>query len=273
MAVMPSQSPKIVKRVTQLNKRPTERDQMPLKKYMKSGQKVSLRVLTEQTDSPGHLDALTGHLFSLGRLTIDLTIPYKTKAEESYPFRPGMQFEILTNSMGIGIQLTGTFEKMVGTNKIRIKHNNDLEMIRRRLMPRRDVNLEIGYTKSGGKLRSFREQWKKYVKMIEQTEDPEKFPNLPLKKANISASGIGLFVAPPIEKADVGMFLIKLKDEGKPICALAEVIWKGERSDDGKISSGFQFLNIMDRDKKRIDDFVAKGDSYIQDDEEKENDD
>jgi c-di-GMP-binding flagellar brake protein YcgR len=235
---------------------------------MQIGQKVSLHVLTDETDAPGHLDALTGHLHSLGRQTLDLRIPYRTTANESYPFKEGMQFEIMTDSMGVGIQLTGTFEKMLGSNLIRIKHNNDLQMIRRRLSPRLDLTLEIGYTRSGGKLRSFREQWKKYVRMIEQTEDPDKIPKVPEKKVNISASGIGMFVAPPNELADIGMFLINLRDEGKPICALAEVIWKGKRSEGGKVSTGFQFLNIMDRDKKRIEAFVAKGNSDIKDDED-----
>jgi hypothetical protein len=243
---------------------------MPLKKYMKAGQKISLRVLTEATDGPGHLDALTGHLHSLGRLTLDLTIPYRTTTGEGYPFKQGMKFEIMTNAMGIGILLTGQLEKMVGENRIRIKHNNDLQMIRRRLSPRLDVSLEVGYTKGGGKLRSFRNQWKKYVSMIDAAEDPKKLPKVPMKKVNISASGIGMMVAPPIEQADIGMFLIKLQGEEKPICALAEVIWKGKHPEEGKFSAGFQFLNIMDRDKKLIEAFVAKGDSYIKDDEEGE---
>ncbi|MBE0501217.1 MAG: PilZ domain-containing protein [Desulfuromonadales bacterium] len=244
---------------------------MPLKRYMKAGQKVSLTVVPEASENPGHLDALTGYLHNLGRQTIDLTIPYRTVAGEGYPFKEGMKFELATDSMGVGIQLTGTFEKMLGASHIRIKHNNDIKMIRRRLFPRIDLNLEVGYTRSGGKLRSFREQWKKYVKMIEQTQDPEKLPKVPGKKANISVSGIGIQVAPPIEKADIGMFLINLKDKGKPICALAEVIWKGRRSEDGKFPTGFQFLNIMDSDKKRIESAVAKGNAYFRDDEEEEN--
>lgn len=241
---------------------------MPLKKYMKAGQTISLRVLTKASESPGHLDALTGHLSNLGRQTLDLAIPYRTTADERYPFKEGMKFEIMTNSMGVGIQLTGTLEKTIGTNQIRIRHNNDLQMIRRRLFPRLDATIEIGYTRSGGKLRSFRGQWKKYVQLIEKTEDPAKLPKVPRKKTNISATGIGMLVAPPIEQADIGMFLLNLGDKGKPICALAEVIWKKGREENGKFMAGFQFLNIMNKDKKRIEEFVAKGDSYIQDDEE-----
>ncbi len=245
---------------------------MPLKKYLKAGQTISLRVLTDASEGPGHLDALTGHLRNLGRQTIDLTIPYRTSTEERYPFKEGMKFEIMANSMGVGIQLTGTFEKMLGTNQIRIHHNNDLQMIRRRLFPRLKATIEIGYTRSGGKLRSFRSQWKKYVQLIEKTEDPAKLPKVPLKKANISATGIGMLAAPPIEQADIGMFLLNLGDKGKPICALAEVVWKKSREESGKFMVGFQFLNIMDKDQKRIEEFVAKGDSYIEDDEESETD-
>lgn len=241
---------------------------MPLKKYMKAGQKISLRVLPDASEAPGHLDALTGYLSDLGRQTIDLTIPYRTPTEERYPFKEGMKFELMTNSMGVGIQLTGTLEKMTGTNRIRIRHNNDMQMIRRRLFPRLDAHIEIGYTRSGGKLRSFRGQWKKYVQLIAKTEDPAKLPKVPRKKVNISASGIGMLVAPPIETADIGLFLINLGVKEKPICALAEVIWKKDRDEDGKFMTGFQFLNIMDKDKKRIEEFVAKGDSYIQYDEE-----
>lgn len=246
---------------------------MPLQKYLKAGQKLSLRVLTDTEDAAGHLDALTGHLHALGRQTLDLTIPYQTSAEERYPFKVGMKFEIMANAMGVGIQLTGVLEKTVGNDKIRIKHNNDLQMIRRRLSPRIDTNLEVGFTRSGGKLRSFRGQWKKYVQLIEKTDDPSKLPKVPRRKTNISATGIGLFVAPPIEIADIGLFLINLEPKEKPICALAEVIWKKDREEEGRFMTGFQFLNIMDKDKKRIETFVAKGNSYVEDEEEEEDSD
>ena len=203
---------------------------MPLKKYMKAGQKISLRVINEESDGPAHLDALTTYLHGLGRQYLDLTIPYRTSAEERYPFRDGMTFEILTSAMGVGIQLTGTLEKVSGPDRIRIQHNNDVQMIRRRLAPRLDVNLEIGYTKSGGKLRTFRDQWKKYVRMIEQTDDLSKLPKVPRKKANISASGIGLMVAPPIEKSDIGMFLINAKISRKQSNSCARVTSKRQKS-------------------------------------------
>ena len=132
------------------------------------------------------VDALTCYFKNQGSGYLDVSIPYGSNPDESYPFDPEKKFEILSDSMGIGIRLTGHFEKQLPNNIIRLRHNNDLQLIRRRIEERREELLELGYTKGKGKLKTFRQQWKKNVGILESLEDLSKLPKFPRVNVNIS---------------------------------------------------------------------------------------
>ena len=228
---------------------------MPLKKYFKEDQKISLRAL----DADGELkkiDALTCYLKVQGQGFIDLTIPYGSSQDESYPFDPATPFEILSDSMGVGIRLTGRFDKYLQNNLVRIRHNSDLQLIHRRVEDRRHVPLELGYTKGKGKLRSFRQQWEKNVKILENASDLTKLPKFPKVDVNISMTGVGFKIKTPIEVADLCLLFINLGDGKPPVCTMSEVVWREEEEADGRCMAGFQFLNILEADRKRIQRFV-----------------
>ena len=59
--------------------------------------------------------------------------------------------------------------------------------------------LEVGLTKSQGKLLSFRRQWEKNSRALSQTTDMSKIPRFPRVNVNLSASGVGLMAKLPIE--------------------------------------------------------------------------
>jgi hypothetical protein len=243
---------------------------MPLAKYFKAGQKVSLHALPN--DAPGlpFIDSLTCYLLDAGRGYLDLRLPYRVAPGEEYPFTDGMPFELFSDAMGMGIRLTGTFEKKLAASRIRIKHNSDLTMVKRRLSPRCDVNIEVGCTRSQGKLLSFRRQWEKNARALSHATDLSKMPKFPRSNVNLSANGIGMMVKLPVEPADIFMLLINLDDEKPSICALGEVVWFSKREVEGQHKTGFQFLNILESDQQRLAAYVETKNSYVPETEEEE---
>ncbi len=228
---------------------------MSLKKYFKEEQKILLRVLTG-TEEEKKVDALTCYLQNQGAGFVDVSIPYGADRSESYPFDPDIKFEILSDSMGVGIRLTGHYEKHLRNDVVRIRHNSDLQLIHRRVEDRRSEVLELGYTKGKGKLRSFRQQWEKNVKILENVKDTSKLPKFPKVEVNISMTGVGFKIKTPIEIADLCLLFINLDDGLPPVCTMTEVVWRSDDESGGRCMTGFQFLNILEADMKRIRKFV-----------------
>ncbi|PLY00284.1 MAG: hypothetical protein C0623_07450 [Desulfuromonas sp.] len=228
---------------------------MLLKKYLSEHQKIFIRALHEESEKE-RFDALTCYLISHEGNYLDLSIPYGASPEESYPFDAEKKLEIFSDSMGVGIRLTGRFEKYLQNGVVRILHNNDLQLIHRRIEERRSETLNLGYTKGKGKLRTFRKQWEKNTKILENLEDFSKLPQFPKVNVNISMTGVGFKIKTPIEVSDLCLLFIDLDDGKPPVCTMTEVVWRSEEESDGRCMAGFQFLNILENDRKRIKRFV-----------------
>lgn len=226
-------------------------------KYFKSEQKIFLRSLTPDAAS-GRLDALTLYFQEEQGDCFDLLLPYQTGEEESFPFTPDMPFEILSNAMGLGVRLTGNFVEQRQPDLIRLRVNNDLQIFQRRLASRLDVTVGLRYTKGQGTLRTFRQQWEKNVQILRNTKDFTKIPPFPRTRVNLSNGGIRFQMKTPVRIADICLLLLKLEENGAPLCALAEVVWLDEEEVQGRKGAGMQFLSIMEIDQKRIMDFIKK---------------
>jgi hypothetical protein len=228
---------------------------MPLRRYFKENQKITINSF-DDGQAGSQTDALTCYLKTMGRSHLDLTLPYNTAPGEHYPFEQTKTLEIYTDANGLGICVTGTFEKYLGDKLMRVKHNSDLRMIQRRIEERCDITLDLGYTKGKGKLKTLREQWEKNTKTLASPDGQAKLPKFPQINANLSSTGIGFPIKAPVAKADLCLLYINLNDGGAPICILAEVVWHSEQQTNGRCMAGFQFLNILDSDRKRITKFV-----------------
>ena len=225
-------------------------------KYFKSEQKIFLRSLTP--DTSGRLDALTVYFHEKGGDHFDLLLPYQAKEEENFPFYPGMPFEILSDAMGLGVRLTGNFVEQRRPDLIRLKVNDALQIFQRRLASRLDVSVGLRYTKGHGTLRSFSEQWEKNVRILQNTTDFTKLPSFPRTMVNLSNGGIRFQIKSPVKIADLCLLLLRIEEDGAPLCALAEVVWLDEEEVQGRRCAGMQFLSIMETDQKRINDFIKK---------------
>ena len=234
---------------------------MPHSRYFKKGQKIILRALDPGAQA-GRFESLTVYLEALDRDCLDFALPYRNRDEERYPFAPGMPFEILSDSLGLGVSLTGRFRERIGAHLIRVEVNHDLQMFQRRLFGRRDLRIGLRFTRGQGTLRSFREQWEKNIHILAKSGELSRLPAFPRCRVNLSASGIRFGVRAPVEIADLFLLLLEIDGASPPICTLAEVVWTGEEENGDRVTAGMRFIAILESDRKRIDRLLkASGDS------------
>lgn len=224
-------------------------------KYFKPGQKIQLKVY----DASGQFDILTVFFHDHGPGYVDLSLPYKTREGEEYPFTPEMRMELATDALGMGARIAVAFQGQTDRRDIiRARIIGELQVFQRRTQRRVDVVAGMRFSRGQGTLRTFREQWKKNVEILSKTA-PEALPVFPENKVNLSSGGIRLIVKPPIEKADLFLVLLQLQKNEIPVCALAEVVWVGEKKlVDDRIEAGMQFIGVVESDRKRIENFVQK---------------
>jgi hypothetical protein len=220
-------------------------------KYFRPEQKVQLRLANPLLAST---ETLTLHFANQGPGYFELIFPYKNRIGEEFPLTPGMNMELTTESMGVGVKLTVEFLGYVrGSDMIRVKGIGELKAFQRRTQPRIDILCGVRFTRGQGALRSLREHWLKNVDIINQLK-PEDLPPFTLSHLNLSSSGFRLAIKPPVECADLFLVLIQLIPGEKPLCLLCETVWTGSVCDeDGRIPCGMHFIGMTDADRKTIE--------------------
>lgn len=226
-------------------------------KYFRAEQKVQLRL---SNPAIGSTESLTLIFANHGPGCFELISPYKNREGEEFPLTPGMEMELSSESMGVGLKMTVKFLEYIHSRSIiRVKGVSDLKVFQRRTQPRINVNCGIRFTRGQGALRSFREQWLKNIEVIDKTELKD-LPSFSQSYLNLSASGFRLAIKPPIEYADLFLVLIQLMPDTKPLCLLCETVWTGDICDDeGRIPCGMHFIGITDSDRKTIEALVKRG--------------
>lgn len=223
-------------------------------KYFRPEQKVQLRLVNPLD---GHLEALTLYFFSHGPGYLDLTLPYKNREGEEFPFTPGMQMELATESLGIGVRMTVEFLEYADSREvIRVRCVSELRVFQRRTQRRIDTVAGVRFTRGQGAMRTFRAQWLKNIEILERTS-PATLPPFPEVPLNLSCTGLRLAIKAPVERADLFLVLLRLKPGEKPICALCEVVWiSPDPDEDGRQHCGMQFISVTEVDRKRIENHV-----------------
>jgi c-di-GMP-binding flagellar brake protein YcgR len=229
---------------------------MQYSRFYKNGQQIILRALGVPVEA-GRMESLTTYLQDNSSDQFDLLLPYCSPQGESYPFTPQMPFELLSDSMGLGLRMTGAFKEQVGNDLIRLAVNGDYQVFQRRHYRRLDFIAGLRYTRGRGTLRSFREQWERNLQILSKGTEGVRLDRFPRAKVNLSAGGIRFSLKAPVEMADLCLLLLEV-DNLPPICALAEVIWIQERIVEGRQVAGLRFIHILEADQKRIDDYIRQ---------------
>jgi c-di-GMP-binding flagellar brake protein YcgR len=205
-------------------------------KYFNKGQKVFIkRIFTDEKQVA--LDTITGYAMHSKPMQLDLGLPYGCDAADSYPFESGMQFEVLTDHMGMGLRLVASFVERISSQDIRLQFEGNLEFISRRIYRRVDVNAWVGIHKNTGNLAEMRSQLAEFKKSL----------------INLAGGGISLLLKPPVEQSDLVLVYLSIGDKKGIICALAEAVWVCDVDSNDMQQIGLRFLNILEKDQARID--------------------
>ena len=220
-------------------------------KYFRPEQKVQLLLTNPRVEST---ETLTLHFANQGPGYFELIFPYKSLNGEEFPLTPGMNMELTTESMGVGVKMTVEFLGYVGgRDMIRVKGIGELKAFQRRTQPRIDIQCGVRFTRGQGALRSLREHWLKNVEIISQI-NPEDLPPFTQTHINLSSTGFRLAIKPPVECADLFLVLVQLAPGMKPLCLLCETVWTGSvRDEEGRIPCGMHFICMTDADRKAVE--------------------
>jgi c-di-GMP-binding flagellar brake protein YcgR len=221
-------------------------------KYFNKGQKVFIkRVFTDEERTA--LDTITGYAMQSQPMQLDLALPYGSDAADSYPFEPGMKFEVLTDHRGMGLRLVASFVERISGQDIRLKFEGNLEFISRRIYRRVDVNAWAGVQRAQGNLAAMRELWDESLQKIKSGVSAAELTEFKKNLINLAGGGMRIPLQAPVEMAELVLVYLSLGDKKGIVCVLAEVVWVGEPQKDHMQQTGLRFLNLLQEDQDRID--------------------
>lgn len=225
---------------------------MSYSKYFNKGQKVFLkRIFTDEERTA--LDTITGYAMRSQPMQLDLALPYGSDAADSYPFEPGMRFEVLTDSKGMGLRLIASFVERISSQDIRLQFEGNLEFISRRIYRRVDVNAWAGVQRERGNLAVMRGLWDEHLNKIRSGVSAAELTEFKKNLINLAGGGMRLPLRAPVEMSELILVYLSLGDKKGIICALSEVVWTGPVQDNDTQQIGLRFLNILEEDQARID--------------------
>jgi hypothetical protein len=236
---------------------PAVRTEVPYARFFKPGQKIFLRTLSANPALPRHFESLTSFLKDCSSAFFDLFLPYQVREGEELPFAAGTEFELRSESMGLGLRLKGIFVKAIARDLLRFEIVGDLQAFQNRLSARCDLTAGLRYTRGLGTLRTFREQWEKNIQILARGANPSTLGNFPRTRINLSSGGIRFSLKAPVEAGSLCLILLEFEPDKAPVCTLAEVLWTGAVAEDRQ-PAGMRFINILETDQKRIDDLVRR---------------
>jgi c-di-GMP-binding flagellar brake protein YcgR len=224
-------------------------------KYFNKGQKVFIkRIFTDEDRSA--LDTITGYAMRSQPMQLDLALPYGCDAADSYPFEPGMRFEVLTDHQGMGLRLVASFVERISGKDVRLQFEGNLEFISRRIYRRVDVNAWVGIERAKGNLADMRVLWDENLKKIKSGVSAAELTEFKKNLINLAGGGMRLPLQAPVEMADLVLVYLSIGDKKGIICALAEAVWIGPVESGDIQHIGLRFLNILEDDQDRIDTVV-----------------
>ncbi len=229
---------------------------MNYQRYLKQGQKLVLQVQRDDAASP-RTELIAVALVSLEANRALLTVPYPSESIDHYPFESGVKFTATTEAMGMGVRVTGFFDRAVDHNSFILKLEPDLQLFQRQLHPRLDCDLGVRFSRAAKTLQSMRAIWLRNLDLLYSKDAPLFYEGFKPCRTNISVGGIRFTIKPPANQGELCLILVNLQDSKPPVCAVAEIIWSCTINELA-VTAGMRYINILGEDQNRIASFIKK---------------
>lgn len=222
-------------------------------KYFGRNQKVFLINISEGRDETVY-NSFTGKVVLCDEDRILLKTVYRLYSGELMNLKPGMQFKLTTESMGMGVQIRAELAEIISAEELKLRPLGELSVYQRRQTPRAEITLPLLYVPQKSSLAAFQREWKRVTSDLHKSDPPR--PKLNSTDLNLSTGGIRLDLAN--EPSHLSLVVIGLEDEKPPVCAVAELVWKQKEEDQALVRCGHRFVEILKEDQERIAVVVGK---------------
>jgi c-di-GMP-binding flagellar brake protein YcgR len=222
-------------------------------KYFGRNQKVFLINISEERDE-AVFNSFTGKILICDEDKILLKTAYRLYSGDVLNLKPGMQFKLTTESMGMGVQIRAELVALLSPEELQLRPLGELSVYQRRQTPRVDLTLPLLHVPQKSSLAAFQREWKRVVSDLHKAEPPRlKFTSTHL---NLSTGGVRLDLAN--ESTHLALLVIDLQDEKPPVCAVAEIVWQQRDEEQSITRCGHRFVEILKEDQERIAAVVEK---------------
>lgn len=226
-------------------------------RYFTPGQK--LQVQTVRNDNlPARRESMNVMFSNYELGYFDVNLQQTWPINEGSPFAEGRPLEIISEKYGLWLKSTASFHSQPSDQRMRLRMNYDLCIFRHRPQTRVEAQIGLRYSAQRGNLSAFHRQWRQQIDKLSSTAAALTAPTFARGQVNLSASGIRMPFQDAVRKNDLCLLMLALEDTGEPICTLTEVIWTAPRQKGQGIHAGLQFLNILQQDQQRIEQFVQR---------------
>ncbi len=220
---------------------------MSYERYFNRGQQAFLINISDERDE-SIFNSFTGKIVFCDDEKILLKTPYRLYSGELLNLKPGMQFKVTTEAMGMGIQIRAELTELLSPEELKLRPLGELSVYQRRQTPRADISLPILHVPQKSSLAAFQREWKRVITDLHKPSPPRL--KLTKKDINLSAGGVRFeFTGTPIH---LSLVVIDLQDEKPPACAVAELIWQRQDKENGVNICGHRFVEILKHDQERI---------------------
>lgn len=224
-------------------------------RYFSPGQRLQVQTLCED-NLPARRESINVLFTNYELGHFDVAIPHSWPVKEGVPFPEGSPLEIISERYGLWLKSTASFHSQPSDKVIRLRMNDDLCIFRHRPQQRVETRIGLCYSARRGNLPAFHRQWRQQIKKLTTTATALTAPTFSRGQVNLSASGIRMPLQTAVQKNDLCLLMLALDEASDPICTLTEVIWTAPQEEGQGIATGMQFLNILQKDQQRIEQFV-----------------
>jgi len=222
-------------------------------KYFGRNQKVFLINISEERDE-AVFTSFTGKILICDEDKILLRTAYRLYSGDVLNLKPGMQFKLTTEALGMGVQIRAELAELISPEELRLRPLGELSVYQRRQSPRTDVMLPLVLVPQKSSLAAFQREWKRVVSDLHKAAPPR----LKLTSANLNLSAGGVRLDLANEPTHLALLVIDLQDEKPPVCAVAELVWQQRDEEQNIIRCGHRFVEILKEDQERITAVVEK---------------